>query len=108
MPTFAPSRCWQSLTVLLPRRRRALRQPRPTLRTSLNDTEIKRMAEYFYAYELGAEEDLSAEGIGDDPLFASIHQQLSEAGIEFESPFSVEKNGSGLSNRMMHKIEEGA
>ena len=78
------------------------------LRTSLSDTEIKRITEYFYAYELGADEDLRTEGIGDDPLFASIHQQLSEAGIEFESPFSVEKNGSGLSNRMMHKIEEGA
>jgi integrase len=38
----------------------------------------------------------------------SIHQQLTEAGVEFESPFSVEKTGSGLSDRMMNKIEEGA
>jgi hypothetical protein len=51
---------------------------------------------------------LRTEGIGDDPLFASIHEQLSEAGVEFESPFSVEKNGSGLSDRMMHKVKESA
>jgi integrase len=49
---------------------------------------------------------LRADGNGDDPLFARIHQQLSEAGIEFETPFSVEKAGSGLSDRMMYKIEE--
>jgi hypothetical protein len=59
-------------------------------------------------YTLRADEDLRAEGIGDDPLYASIHQQLSEAGGEFEAPFSVQKNGSGLSDRMMHKIEESA
>jgi hypothetical protein len=29
-----------------------------------------------------------------------IHRQLTEAGIEFDSPFSVEKAGSGLSDRM--------
>jgi hypothetical protein len=49
---------------------------------------------------------LRAGGVGDDPLFADIHRQLTEAGIEFESPFKVEKNGSGLSDRMMYKIEE--
>jgi hypothetical protein len=46
------------------------------------------------------------EGVGDDPLFADIHRQLTEAGIEFTSPFKVEKSRSGLSDRMMHKIEE--
>jgi hypothetical protein len=78
------------------------------VRTELTEAEIKQISDYFYAFELCGDEDLRTEGIGDDPLFASIHQQLSDAGVEFESPFSVEKNGSGLSDRMMHKIEEGA
>jgi hypothetical protein len=83
----------------------ALLAERP-VRTSLTEAEIKQISDYFYANELCGDEELRAEGIGDDPLFASIHQQLTEAGIEFDSPFSVEKNGSGLSDRMMHKIEE--
>jgi integrase len=78
------------------------------VRTSLTDAEIKQISDYFYASELCGDEELRAGGIGDDPLFASIHQQLSEAGVEFETPFSVQKNGSGLSDRMMHKIEESA
>jgi integrase len=76
------------------------------VRTSLTDAEIKQISDYLYASELCGDEELRAEGIGDDPLFASIHKQLSEAGVEFETPFSVQKNGSGLSDRMMHKIEE--
>jgi integrase len=82
-----------------------LEQP---VRSSLTETEIKQISDYFYAAELYGDEELRAGGIGDDPLFASIHQQLSEAGVEFETPFSVEKNGSGLSDRMMHKVEESA
>jgi integrase len=78
------------------------------LRTELTEAEIKQISDYFYASELCGDEDLRTEGIGDDPLFASIHQQLSEAGVEFKSSFSVEKNGSGLSDRMMYKIEESA
>ena len=74
------------------------------LRTSLSGAEIKQISDYFYALQL---HELRADGVGDDPLFASIHQQLSEAGVEFESPFSIEKIGSGLSDRMMHKIDEG-
>jgi hypothetical protein len=53
-----------------------------------------------------ADEELREEGIGSDPLFANIHRQLTEAGIEFDSPFQVEQPRSGLSARMMHKIEE--
>jgi hypothetical protein len=72
----------------------ALLAERP-LRTSLTEAEIKQISDYFYASELWGDEDLRTEGIGDDPLFASIHQELSEAGVEFGSPFSVEKSGSG-------------
>jgi len=78
------------------------------VRTELTEAEIKQIADYFYAYELCADEELRADGVGDDPLFADIHRQLTEAGIEFKSPFKVEKNGSGLSDRMMYKIEESA
>jgi hypothetical protein len=79
------------------------------VRTELTDAEIKQIADYFYAFTLCADEDLREEGIGSDPVFASIHRQLTEAGIEFETPFKVtEQAGSGLSDRMMHKIEEDA
>jgi hypothetical protein len=66
----------------------ALLAERP-LRTSLTENEIKQISDYFYAHELCGDEELRAEGVGDDVLFASIHRQLSEAGIRFESPFSV-------------------
>jgi hypothetical protein len=79
------------------------------VRTELTDAEIKRIADYFYAHELGADEALREEGIGSDPIFADVHRQLAEAGVEFETPFDVvEGVGSGLSDRMMHKIDEDA
>jgi hypothetical protein len=78
------------------------------VRTELTEAEIKQISDYFYAYELNADEDLRVDGVGDDPLFADIHRQLTEAGVEFETPFVIEKNGSGLSPRMMNKIEGAA
>jgi len=79
------------------------------MRTELTEAEIKRIADYFYAHELGGDEALREEGIGSDPVFANIHRQLAEAGVEFETPFDVaEEAGSGLSDRMMHKVEEDA
>jgi integrase len=78
------------------------------VRTELTEAEIKQIADYFYAYQLREDEDLRAGGVGDDPLFADIHRQLTEAGVEFETPFAVEKNGFGLSDRMMNKIEGSA
>jgi integrase len=78
------------------------------VRKELTEAEIRQIADYFHAYRLNADEDLRVDGVGDDPLFADIHRQLTEAGIEFESPFTLEKGGSGLSDRMMHKIEESA
>ncbi len=77
------------------------------VRTELTEAEIKQIADYFYAHELGADEQMREEGIGSDPGFASLHRQLTEAGIKFETSFEVaEETGSGLSDRMMHKIEE--
>jgi integrase len=79
------------------------------VRTKLTEAEIKQIADYFYAHHLGADQELREEGIGSDPVFASVDRQLVEAGVEFETPFEVaEETGSGLSARMMHKIEEDA
>ena len=78
------------------------------VRTELTEAEIKQISDYFYAHELCGDEELRADGVGDDPLFADIHRQLTEAGVEFDTPFAVEKNGSGLSDRMMNKIEGAA
>ena len=83
------------------------------VRTELTEAEIKQIADYFYAHELCADEQIREEGIGSDPGYESIHRQLTEAGIEFETPFDVAEVAgsvadSGLSRRMMHKIEEDA
>jgi integrase len=76
------------------------------VRTSLTEAEIKTISDYFYAHELGADEELREEGIGSDEVFADVHRQLTEAGVEFATPFEVPQTTSGLSDRMMHKIEE--
>jgi len=80
------------------------------VRTSLSDIEIKRIAEYFYAHELAADEELREDTRGSDPVFESVHRQLGEAGVQFTSPFDLKSltldAGRGLSPRMMHKIEE--
>lgn len=66
------------------------------VRTELTEAEIKQIADYFYAHQLGMDEELREEGIGSDPVFANVHRQLAEAGIEFETPFDVgEHSGSG-------------
>ena len=59
------------------------------VRTELTEAEIKQIADYFYAHQLGMDEELREEGIGSDPVFANVHRQLAEAGIEFETPFDV-------------------
>jgi integrase len=81
------------------------------VRTELTEAEIKQIADYFYAHELCADEQIREDGVGSDPGYVSIHRQLTEAGIEFETPFDVAEvagsvAGSGLSRRMMHKIGE--
>src|SRR5262245_14102543 len=73
----------------------ALLAERP-LRTSLSEKEIQQIADYFYAHELGADEGLREDGIGSDLAFADIHRQLTEAGIEFDTPFDPNfQHGSG-------------
>ena len=74
----------------------ALLAERP-LRTELSETEIKQLADYFYAHELNADEEQRQEGsAADDALFASVREQLVAHGVEFTSPFEVEMPRSGL------------
>lgn len=58
------------------------------MRAELTEAEIKQIADYFYAHELGADEAMREGGVGSDPLFASIYQQLTAAGIEVKTPFA--------------------
>src|SRR5499427_5747078 len=80
------------------------------LRTSLSDIEIKRIADFFYAHELAGDDELRMDGRGDDPMYASIHEQLTVAGIEFDARYGPKsltlEPGRGLSPRMMEKIRE--
>ena len=80
------------------------------LRTSISDIEIKRIADYFYAHELEGDEETREDGRGSDPLYASVHQQLTEAGVEFTGSYDLKsltlEPGHGLSPRMMRQIED--
>jgi Domain of unknown function (DUF6538) len=44
------------------------------VRTSLTEAEIKQISDYFYALQHSEDEELRAEGIGDDPLYESMHR----------------------------------
>jgi hypothetical protein len=82
------------------------------VRTSLSNIEIKRIAEYFYAHELAADEELREDTRGSDPVYAGVHHQLTEAGVAFKTPFDLKsltlEAGRGLSPRMMPKIDASA
>jgi integrase len=76
------------------------------LRTTLDRREIERIADFFYAHELAADEEKRREG-GSEALFQSVAKQLSDAGVHFDMPYSI---GSvpefGLSDREMDKINQ--
>lgn len=82
------------------------------VRTSLSNIEIKRIAEYFYAHELADDEDLRVDTRGSDPVYVSVHKQLTEAGVETAARYDLDaltlKPGSGLSTRMMELVALGA
>jgi hypothetical protein len=59
------------------------------MRESLSATEIKRMAEIYYATMLDSDETTRREGTGSEPLFQSIAAQLTAAGVGFKTPFAV-------------------
>jgi hypothetical protein len=66
----------------------ALLKERPVL-TTLTDTQIKRMAESYYATLLANDDEERREGTGSEPLFQSVAKQLEAAGIEYNTPFNV-------------------
>jgi hypothetical protein len=59
------------------------------MRESLSATEIKRLAEIYYAVMLERDETVRREGTGTEPVFQSIAAQLTAAGVEFKTPFAV-------------------
>jgi integrase len=81
-------------------------------RSSLSDIEIKRIADFFLAHELSSDEEHRIDGRGDDPMYASLHGQLTEAGVEFPTRYDLNsltlEPGRGLSPRMMEKIQGDA
>jgi hypothetical protein len=77
------------------------------LRGSLSATEIKRLAEIYYASTLDNDEAARREGTGSEPLFQSIAAQLAAAGIEAKTPFSIGAlPEAGLSAREVYKRAE--
>lgn len=81
----------------------ALLKERPVI-PSLTDAQIKRMAEAYYAARLANDEEERREGTGSEPLFQSIAEQLSAAGIEYRTPFAIGVTPeAGLSDREVLK-----
>jgi integrase len=81
----------------------ALLKEQPTV-TVLTDTQIKRMAESYYATMLADDEDERREGTGSEPLFQSIAEQLTAAGIEYKTPWTVGTvPEAGLSDREIYR-----
>jgi integrase len=77
------------------------------LRESLSTIEIKRLAEIYYATKLDTDETTRREGTGTEPGFQSIAAQLTAAGIDFKTPFSVGAlPEAGLSAREVYKRAE--
>jgi integrase len=77
------------------------------LRTSLEPREIECIAEYFFACQLAGDEEDRREG-GSEQGFQDVARQLSEAGIEFETPYQVgvAPPKFGLSDREMLRRAE--
>ncbi|MBR1255209.1 site-specific integrase [Bradyrhizobium sp. AUGA SZCCT0240] len=83
----------------------ALLKERP-LASLLTEAQIRRMAEAYYASVLHSDEEERQEGTGSEPIFQSIAQQLTAAGVEFRTPFRVGQTPeAGLSDREVFKRE---
>jgi integrase len=84
----------------------ALLLERP-LRSELDPREIKRIADFFYANQLAADEERRREG-DSEALFQDIGRQLDETGIEYRTPYTIGPVPKfGLSEREMDKIDQG-
>lgn len=74
---------------------------------ALSDTQIKRMAESYYATMMADDEEERREGTGSEPVFQRIAKQLDAAGVEYETPFTVgDLPEAGLSDREIIKREQ--
>jgi hypothetical protein len=81
----------------------ALLKEQPVV-TALTDTQIKRMAESYYATMLADDEEERREGTGSEPLFQSITEQLNAAGVEYRTPWTAGNvPEAGLSDREIYK-----
>jgi len=71
-----------------------------SLRTSLAQSEIDRIAEFYFASRLGDDDELTHEG-DDDGRLRTVANQLDEAGVDHEMPIllDAERPTYGLSNR---------
>ena len=77
------------------------------MRTSLQPREIERIADYFFASQLAGDEEDRREG-GSEQGFQDIARQLSEAGVDYQSPYQVgvAPPKFGLSDREMLRRAE--
>jgi hypothetical protein len=83
----------------------ALLKEQPVV-AALSDTQIKRMAESYYATMLADDEAERREGTGSEPVFQKIAKQLDAAGVEYETPFAIGPlPEAGLSDREIIKRE---
>ena len=86
-------------------RAEALLDERPAV-SLITDAQMKRMAETYYASVLAEDEEERQEGTGSEPIFQSVAQQLTGAGVDFNTPFTVgEIPEAGLSDREVFKRE---
>jgi hypothetical protein len=77
------------------------------MRESLSAIETKRLTEIYYASMLERDETVRREGTGTEPGFQSIAAQLTAAGVEFNTPFSIGAlPEAGLSAREVYKRAE--
>jgi hypothetical protein len=83
----------------------ALNAERP-LRTTLDRQEIQRIADFFYANELAADEESRREG-DTEAMFQNVSKPLIEAGVKFTTPYKIGPVPEfGLSDREMDKINQ--
>jgi hypothetical protein len=76
------------------------------LRTTLDRREIERIADFFYAHQLAADEEERREG-GSEALFQNVAKQLSDGEVHFHTPYSIGTVPEfGLSDREMDKINQ--
>jgi integrase len=75
------------------------------LRTSLAQSEIDRIAEYYFASRLAGDEEFTREGGDDDDLVRSVAKQLDDAGVSYHMPVPLDTQRPvyGLSDRQATK-----